>query len=125
MNTAIGIGGYPGAGKTTLSNLFDERKALVIHDFNIDWNGNTSRALEAISQGRSVVVNDVMFVNASWRRKLEEALCRQVQWLVFENAPEKARRNAVARNRNSLKRELELIDWLSEHYSHEPLKILD
>lgn len=124
MSAVIGIGGMPGCGKTTLLKLFREDIARL-DDFNNNWTTNLASALSFIAADKPVLITDVQFCDPVWRRKLEEALGREVQWIVFENAPVKACTNALKRNRrHNIANELRLIAELQFTHQPEPMKIV-
>lgn len=125
MKILFGIAGLPGSGKTTLMSLFDQNSVHVFDDINRDWNGGIFTAKECLSRNETVIVSDIIFCEKKWRTALENALGMRAQWICFENNPEKAKKNALKRNRPSLKRELDLIEGITKTFENEPLRIYE
>jgi len=123
--------GLPGAGKSAL--VTEKRCAvtgLCIEDFHADAIGDSPliensrhyRALiEAIRAGHDCVIADIAFCDPQRRDSLHGAVARQIpgvqwEWIYFENAPEKCKRNILRRNRQSLSSDLEALDRLVRLY---------
>ena len=104
--------GMPGSGKTTLL------KSLGVEYFD-DIFANNSEKLPAfkaaILAGRSVAVSDVDFCKSEVLNKFVRDLT-DVEFIYFANDPEQCKKNVLARNRKSVKRELTLIEEYSKVY---------
>lgn len=109
MVKAICIVGLPGSGKTYLAEqLREEDPNLVIHDDMMD-RGHLYTALCTL-QGRNCILIDTNFCSSTTREVAEQLLKErgvEVEWIFFENNPEKCRRNIQYRRRQGDLRNVE------------------
>lgn len=110
------IVGLPGSGKTTLGNQLAD--GLWLDDISVI--GGLSLLKDAISNGwERIVVSDVFLcrpidrLNAvRWLK--EHAQGYDIEWIYFENAPEKCQANVL--RRNDSRKVSELIHELTKLY---------
>ena len=80
-----------------------------------------------LREGKDCLIADIAFCD-TWRRIEAEQVVKcdvpsvEINWLFFENDPEKCKANARTRNRSNLKEELQNICELSKKY-HIPLGV--
>ncbi len=124
--------GLPGAGKSTRVNAMrPSTTGLCCEDFHADAIQDSPLAensryynalLENIRAGRDCVIADIAFCDPKRRADLQQAIDRQIsdsriEWICFENAPEKCRRNIVRRARERLGDDLAALEKFARLYS--------
>lgn len=77
--------------------------------------------LEAIRAGRDCVIADIAFCEPNRKLNLLQAMRAQIpavniEWIYFENAPAKCRRNIQRRNRQTVMSELEALEKFATLY---------
>lgn len=113
--------GLPGSGKSTLGNQLNN-SGVFIDDISV--NGGMSKLKEVIDSGCSrIIVSDVFLCDEIVRGDAIAWLCSNaseylVDWVYFENAPDKCRANVLRRNKNGDLRKVEnLISSLTKRYN--------
>lgn len=125
--------GLPGSGKTTyIKNHF--KNAIVFDDFHKDAKNNSPLfkmsanylpTIKALIDGKECVIADVEFCRPEnleiATQELKEVatvfnLSIEMDFLFFENAPEKCKTNAIYRGRAHHPQELAKIDELAKIY---------
>jgi energy-coupling factor transporter ATP-binding protein EcfA2 len=127
----IVIVGLPGSGKST---LIEEMQPLVtglcVHDFHANAVGDSSlvdrsryyhAVIDHIRAGNDCVIADIAFCEPPRRASLCEAFLREIpnlvlDWIYFENAPEKCERNVRRRERQSICNDLRELFRLAPLY---------
>jgi predicted kinase len=117
--------GLPGAGKSTLVNAMrssvsglccEDFHANALHDSPLVENSRHYNALlEDIRTGLDCVIADIAFCDPKRRANLQQVINRQipnsrVEWIYFENAPDKCRRNIERRARERLRDDLDALE---------------
>ena len=104
--------GLPGSGKTTLGKELEAQGATFIDDISIV---GLKPLREAMKQVEYVVVADTFLCRLQEREAARRHLydC-EVEWVFFENAPEKCLRNVDKRADG--RKVTELVKRLSEEY---------
>jgi len=124
--------GLPGSGKTTFirefqtggGRCFDDYKARARHDSShFDQSQHFGELLSALRAGRECLVSDIDFCKADARQEATVLLRREIpdveiQWRCYENAPDKCRKNVVARARPSLPNDLRAIEKYAPIYTY-------
>jgi|SRR5450432_2273365 predicted kinase len=132
LGKLIIVVGLPGASKSTLL----ERKsssltAMCIDDFHANAINDSSlvrdsrhfaRMIDALQTGHDCMITDIAFCEQHRRELLSDTVSRElgavlVEWIFFENAPDKCIRNIRERNRPSLISDLAELDRLLLLYS--------
>ena len=117
MTKIILIAGLPGSGKSFLGKQLSEDGACFIDDISTDVEG-LSKLLDATKKYDKVVVADTFLCREKDRENATKYLSRienvEIEWIFFENNPEKCRKN-VAR-RNDGRKVYGLITQLSKEY---------
>ena len=123
--------GLPGAGKSTLVNAMrssvsglccEDFHANALHDSPLVENSRHYNALlEDIRTGRDCVIADIAFCDPKRRANLHQAIDRQIsnsriEWIYFENAPDKCRRNIERRARERLGDDLDALEEFQRLY---------
>jgi dephospho-CoA kinase len=124
--------GLPGAGKSTLVNAMRSSiTGVCCEDFHANAFQNSplvedSRHYDALLQdiraGSDCVIADIAFCDPKRRANLQQAIDRQIsnsriEWIYFENAPEKCRRNIARRARARLGDDLAALEKFARLYS--------
>lgn len=121
--------GLPGSGKTTLGNRMIGDDGVQLPDPNtiflddITVIGGIDELNEAIAFGwENIIVSDVFLCRPIDRDKAirwleKNAVGYEVEWIYFENAPDKCRENVRRRNAGGDPRKVsELINELTKFY---------
>jgi hypothetical protein len=93
----IGVAGMPGSGKSRIMRQFETAGFHRFDDINVDWNSNIPRCKALMTEGKDVIVSDIMFCKSEWRAKLEQELGCAVHWIFFENNPYRCALNVLHR----------------------------
>ena len=125
------IVGLPGAGKSTLVNEMrssvsglccDDFHANALHDSPLVENSRHYHALlEDIRTGLNCVIADIAFCDPKRRANLQQVIEREIpnsriEWIYFENAPDKCLRNIECHARESLSDDLEALENFQRLY---------
>lgn len=128
--------GLPGSGKShRIAQLKTSTTGLSVDDFMKDIPLNApvrrdprftdskhySTLIKDLRNGLSCVISDIIFCDTLLRLEAEAVLRADVpklriEWEFFENNPRQCKINATQRGKNTLRRELKLIDYLSRKY---------
>ena len=123
--------GLPGAGKSTfLGKMWRHVSGLCSEDFHANaiddsplvHNSRYYRKLiDDLLADRDCVIADIAFCDPDRRARLSEAVRREVpdvrvEWIYFENAPDKCRRNIQRRARLGLNDDLAALERFSKLY---------
>lgn len=121
----------PGSGvAATLRELRDGHTGLTIVDFHRNAHGGSGavnhsrhfRALvEALRAGHHCVITDSEFCDPVRRRLLEHTIrgvlpAGKIQWIYFENAPEKCERNIRQRDDAGVEHDLRMLSEIAPRY---------
>lgn len=88
--------GLPGSGKSFLGRQLSIQGAYFIDDISIK--GLTSLT-DVIGKHKHIVVSDAFLCCEKYRKAAKKLLQEhEVEWIFFENNPEKCRRNVIRRN---------------------------
>lgn len=126
MAELIVIGGYPGAGKSTLITQLQEERGsieLTVHDFMADSDPGSDavksskhwdRLIHCLRNGHTGAVADIQFITEARQQELRTAVKKYVgdvvfTWTMFRDQPERARRNIRRRGRD-VQHQLTLVD---------------
>lgn len=105
--------GTPGAGKTFFGNSFKD--AFFLDDLN-----DKTKLESALKTKNHIIIADVFLCREKDRAACAEWLkgrCDNVEWIFFENAPEKCRANVIRRMlRGDARKVFNLIEDLSKVY---------
>ncbi len=98
MSKVICIVGLPGSGKSTLiSKIKETRPDLVVFD-DILSRDQITELLNTLDKGLSCIVADVYLTVPAVRRTAQTLLHEHdIEWIFFENAPDKCRANVKRR----------------------------
>jgi predicted kinase len=125
------IVGLPGSGKST---LVEEKKRFVtglcVHDYHAAAHNDSPRVedsryyhglIESLRAGHDCVIADIAFCDARRTVRLCEAFTGEVaglrlEWIYFENAPDKCRSNIQRRARESVSSDLKALDEFAQLY---------
>ena len=125
------IVGLPGAGKSTLVKAMrssvsglccEDFHANAIHDSPLVENSRHYNALlEDSRTGRDCVIADIAFCDPQRRANLQQVIDRQtsncrIEWIYFENAPDKCRCNIERRARERLRDDLDALEKFQRPY---------
>lgn len=125
------IVGLLGAGKSTLVKAMrssvsglccEDFHANAIHDSPLVENSRHYNALvEDIRTGRDCVIADIAFCDPQRRANLQQVIDRQtsncrIEWIYFENAPDKCRCNIERRARERLRDDLDALEKFQRLY---------
>jgi predicted kinase len=96
MPKVIAIVGLPGSGKSFLGKqIAREQNCLFVDDINV-------RTLPLVEENKgNIVITDVWFCEEKTRTRaakmLNEIGYDEIEWIFFENAPDKCRKNVQRR----------------------------
>lgn len=131
LGTLIIVVGLPGAGKSTKLHEFrSSNTGLSIEDFHGNAFGDSPAVkdsrhyralLEALRAGHSCVIADIEFCDPHRRDCLQQTIVAelpnvQIEWIYFENAPEKCDRNIRLRNRQRVDKDLRALVDVAGRY---------
>lgn len=123
--------GLPGSGKSTLiERVMNSIPGVCIEDYmknSINYSRlfTYSRHYETLIgdllAGKDCIIADIIFCDTACREDAVRIVRQnvpdvEIEWLFFENAPEKCKINAIRRNSQLLQQELEYIRLLSVKY---------
>ncbi len=123
--------GLPGAGKSTRLNAmrssvsgecFDDFHANALHNSPLVEDSCHYRALlRNIRAGRQCVITDIAFCDPARRANLRQVIAREIpnckmEWIYFENAPDKCRRNIEHRARLGVSGDLDALETFRHLY---------
>ena len=123
--------GLPGCGKSTLLQRFESEGLRIFDDFHANAFGDSSDVemsqlyfplMDTLLAGRDCAVSDIAFCIPERRSALLKAIRLRfpnepIEWIYFENSPEKCRRNITRRNRDGMDRDLKALELFAEKYA--------
>ena len=124
------IVGLPGCGKTTLLLEMESEGFRIFDDFHANAFGDSSDVemsqqyfplMDALLAGRDCAVSDIAFCIPERRSALLKAIrlrfpTEPIDWIYFENSPEKCRSNIQRRNRERMDRDMKALAVFAERY---------
>jgi hypothetical protein len=122
--------GLPGCGKTTRLSEMQAAGFRIFDDFHANAFGDSPDAemsqhyfslMDALMADQDCAVSDVAFCDPSRRSAFLKAVMvrfpkHPMEWIYFENAPEKCRQNILRRNSPDADRELKALAELAPKY---------
>lgn len=123
--------GLPGAGKSTRVNAmrssvsgecFDDFHANALHNSPlVEDSRHYSTLLGNIRAGSECVITDIAFCDPARRANLQQVIDREIpncriEWIYFENAPDKCRRNIERRSRVGVREDLDALETFRHLY---------
>ncbi len=122
--------GLPGCGKTTLLSEMESDGCRTFDDFHANAFGDSpdvemsqqySALMDALMAGGDCAVSDIAFCVPARRSAFLKAIVlrfpnQPMEWIYFENSPEKCRRNLLRRGSPSVERELKALAEFAPTY---------
>jgi hypothetical protein len=123
--------GLPGSGKSTRVNAMRSSvSGLCCEDFHanaiqdsplVERSRHYNALLDDIRTGRDCVIADIAFCDPTRTASLQQAIERQIsnvriEWIYFENAPDKCRRNIERRARENVRDDLDALEKFRHLY---------
>lgn len=124
------IVGLPGCGKTTLLQKMESEGFRIFDDFHANAFGDSSDVemsqkyfplMDALLAEQDCAVSDIAFCMPERRSALLKAIKvrfpnEPIEWIYFENSPEKCRSNIKQRDREGIDRDLRALELVAERY---------
>lgn len=113
--------GLPGSGKTYLGNSLQNENRIYIDDIRKDTLGSLRKLVEK-QKFPDIIISDVWLCEEKERNKCKAWLSwhapdYEIEWIFFENSPDKCLENVKRRNANGDCRKVEgLIRQLTKEY---------
>lgn len=124
------IVGLPGCGKTTLLQKMESEGFRIFDDFHANAFGDSTDVemsqkyfplMDALLAGQDCAASDIAFCKPERRSALLKAVRvrfpnEPIEWVYFENSPEKCRSNIQRRNREQMDRDMKALEVFAEEY---------
>jgi hypothetical protein len=124
------IVGLPGCGKTTLMQKMESEDFRIFDDFHANAFGDSSDVemsqkyfplMDALLAEHNCAVSDIAFCMPERRSALLKAIRTRfpnepIEWIYFENSPEKCRSNIQRRKRERMDLDLKALESIAERY---------
>jgi len=122
--------GLPGCGKTTLLERLQSEGFRTFDDFHANAFGDSPDVemsqyyfalMDTLMVGQDCAVSDITFCVPARRSDFLKAIVvrfpnQPMEWVYFENSPERCRHNILRRNRPSLESELKALAVFAPKY---------
>jgi hypothetical protein len=121
--------GLPGSGKTALLEKMRGQGFRIFDDFRagedapfVEMSQNFGPLMDELLAGKDCAVSDIAFCEPEFRseffKSIQTRLPRQgIEWIYFENAPEKCRNNLKRENGAHLEHDLRDLEQFSTRYT--------
>lgn len=120
--------GLPGCGKDRLLRAMEAEGHRVFDDFSantaapfVEMSPNYGPLMDELMAGHDCAVSDIAFCEPEYRSDFFKAVTTRlrgqpIEWIYFENAPEKCRKNIEGQSGERVELDLRALEDLSRRY---------